>query len=248
MASFSELRDRVVLITGGANGIGTAMVRAFHAQGARVFFCDCEVKPGTTLAKQLDGEVFFQKVDLLKEREIVRWIDGVGRRAGRIDVLINNAAADPRIPLGKTTVADWDRLHARNLRAFFLTARESVKWMRPGAAIVNFSSITFHISPANMTAYVATKAGIIGFTRALARELGPRRIRVNTLSPGWVMTERQKRMFVTAAIKRLIRRSQCIADLIQPEEIADVALFLAGDGSRAITGQEILVDRGWAHS
>ena len=248
MASFSELRGRVVLITGGANGIGAAMVRSFHARGARVFFCDCEVKPGTALAKQLDGEVFFQKVDLLKEREIVRWIDGVGRRAGRIDVLINNAAADPRIPLGKTTVADWDRLHARNLRAFFLTARESVKWMRPGAAIVNFSSITFHISPANLTAYVATKAGIIGFTRALARELGPRRIRVNTLSPGWVMTERQKQMFVTAAIKRLIRRSQCVPDLIQPEEIADVALFLAGDGSRAITGQEILVDRGWAHS
>ena len=248
MATFSELRGRVVLITGGANGIGAAMVRAFQAQGALVFFCDCDRPSGAALVKELQGGVRFQKVDLIQEREIVRWIDGIGRRERRIDVLVNNAAADPRIPLARTTVADWDQLCARNLRAYFLTARESVKWMKPGAAIVNFSSITFHIAPAEMTAYVATKAGIIGFTRSLARELGPRRIRVNTLSPGWVMTERQLRMFITPAVKKLIRRSQCIADFIQPEEIAEVALFLAGDASRAVTGQEILVDRGWQHS
>jgi NAD(P)-dependent dehydrogenase (short-subunit alcohol dehydrogenase family) len=99
-----------------------------------------------------------------------------------------------------------------------------------------------------MSAYVATKGGILGFTRSLARELGPRRIRVNAISPGWVMTERQLRQYVTPAVKRQIRRSQSIPDLIQPDDIAQVALFLAGDGSRAITGQEILVDRGWAHS
>jgi NAD(P)-dependent dehydrogenase (short-subunit alcohol dehydrogenase family) len=99
-----------------------------------------------------------------------------------------------------------------------------------------------------MAAYVATKGGVIGFTRSLARELGPRRIRVNTVSPGWVMTERQLRQYVTPATRKLIRRSQCVPDLLQPEEIADVILFLASDASRAITGQAILADRGWEHS
>jgi NAD(P)-dependent dehydrogenase (short-subunit alcohol dehydrogenase family) len=99
-----------------------------------------------------------------------------------------------------------------------------------------------------MSAYVATKGGVMGFTRSLARELGARGIRVNTVSPGWIMTERQLKQFVTPAVKRLIRRSQCVPDLLRPEDIAEVVLFLASDVSRAITGQEILADRGWAHS
>jgi NAD(P)-dependent dehydrogenase (short-subunit alcohol dehydrogenase family) len=137
---------------------------------------------------------------------------------------------------------------ARNLRACMLTVREAAPAMTAGSSIINLSSITFHQGPALMSAYVATKAGLIGMTRSLARELGPRRIRVNTVSPGWVMTERQLRQYVTPAIRRLIRKAQCIPDLLQPEEIAQVILFLASDGSRAITGQELLVDRGWAHS
>ena len=124
----------------------------------------------------------------------------------------------------------------------------AVKWMRAGSAIINFGSVTFHMGPTNMSAYVATKGGVIGFTRSLARELGPRRIRVNTISPGWVMTARQLREYVSPATKKLIRRAQCIPDLIQPREIAEVVLFLASDASRTITGQELLADRGWQHS
>jgi NAD(P)-dependent dehydrogenase (short-subunit alcohol dehydrogenase family) len=128
-------------------------------------------------------------------------------------------------------------------------ARETAPHMAKGAgAIINLASITFHIAPAAMSAYVATKGGVLGFTRSLARELGPRGIRVNTVSPGWIMTERQMKQFVTPTVKRLIRRSQCVPDLLQPEDIADVVLFLASGASRAITGQEILADRGWAHS
>lgn len=190
----------------------------------------------------------FHAVDLLKETQIKRWIKAVTRQTRTISVLVNNAAADPRIALDKTSTADWDRLFARNLRAYFLTCRTAVPHMPPGAAIVNFSSITFHTGASNMSAYVATKAGIQGLTRALARELGPRGIRVNTLSPGWVMTERQLRQFITPATKRLIRKSQCVPDLIQPAEIAEVSLFLASEASSAVTGQEILADRGWAHS
>ena len=249
MSHFPELKNQVVLVTGGANGIGAATVREFHKQGARVCFCDVDVNASQVLAKELRGEVLFQKVDLLKEREICRWIASIGERWKRIHVLVNNAASDPRISLEKTTAADWDRLFARNLRAGFLTSREATKWMHSGSgSIINLASIVFHTAPANLLAYVATKGGVMGFTRALARELGPRRIRVNTVSPGWVMTDRQLRDYVTPATKRLIKKSQCIPDPIQPEEIAEVILFLASDASRAITGQEILVDRGWAHS
>jgi NAD(P)-dependent dehydrogenase (short-subunit alcohol dehydrogenase family) len=248
MPDYPELKARNVLVTGGANGIGAAIVRAFHQQAARVFLCDIDFKSGQALAQELGGDILFSKVDLLSESEICRWVMHVGSRWKQIHVLVNNAAADPRISLEKTTAAAWDTLFARNLRAYFLISREAVKWMRRGASIINLASITFHNAPPEMSAYVATKGGVLGFTRSLARELGPRRIRVNALSPGWVMTERQIRQYVTLAAKRLIRRSQCIPDLIHPEEIANVALFLASDASRAITGQEILADRGWEHS
>jgi len=192
--------------------------------------------------------VDFQEVDLRKESEVKEWIEQVGARHKRIGVLVNNAAADPRMALEKTTTEAWDDLFARNLRAFFLTCRAASRWMGQGSSIINFSSITFHTAPTPMTAYVSTKAGIIGFTRALAREWGPRRIRVNVISPGWIMTERQLKQFVTPQVKRLIRRSQCVPDLIEAREIADIALFLASNASGALTGQEILADRGWAFS
>jgi NAD(P)-dependent dehydrogenase (short-subunit alcohol dehydrogenase family) len=249
MSYIPELSGRCAVITGGANGIGAAIVRAFHAQGARIFFCDRDAKAGQALANELGGDVHFTRVSLCEEQEICRWISQIGAQAKAIDVLVNNAAADSRRKLAKTTAANWDELFALNLRAYFLICREASPFMpKGGASVINLASITFHIAPPEMSAYVATKGGILGFTRSLARELGPRRIRVNTVSPGWTMTERQLRQFVTPAVKRLIRRSQCIPELIQPAEIAEVVLFLASDASRAITGQEILVDRGWAHS
>ena len=243
-----ELRNRIVLVTGGANGIGAAIVRAFHAQGAQVYFCDVDQTAGEQLATTLGSNVHFRKVDLLSELQIVRWIGAIRKQGQPIHALINNAARDPRIELAKTSAKDWDQLLALNLRAYFLTCRETVKAMQPGSTIVNLASITIHQGPSPMTSYVASKGGVLGFTRALARELGPQRIRANTLSPGWVMTDRQLQHYVRPATKRHIKRAQCIPELIQPEEIADVTLFLASDTSRAITGQEILVDRGWYHS
>ncbi len=245
---YPDLAGRLVLLTGGANGIGAATVEAFCGQGARVAFCDIDVSAGRRLARRLKSRAVFSEVNLESEAEIQEWIREATRRRRAIDVLVNNAACDPRIPLARTSVADWDRLMAINLRAQFITCREAAPHLRRGSAIVNFSSITFYNSPANMTAYVATKAGILGFTRSLARELGPRGIRANVVSPGWTMTERQLREHVTPANRRLILRSQCIPDLLQPEEIASVVLFLASDASRALTGQEILADRGWEHS
>jgi NAD(P)-dependent dehydrogenase (short-subunit alcohol dehydrogenase family) len=248
MPNYPDLRGKVVMITGGANGIGAAMVQAFHAQGAMVYFCDLDRAAGAALQDRLGEGAAFARVDLTSEREVVRWAKQIAKLGKGIQVLVNNAARDPRMALEKMSAKDWDDLFATNLRAYFLLAREAAAHMGGGASIVNFSSITFHQGPAAMTAYVATKAGAIGFTRSLARELGARGIRVNTISPGWIMTARQLKEFVTPPVKRVIRASQCIPKLLQPEEIAEVALFLGSDASRAITGQEILADRGWAHS
>jgi D-xylose 1-dehydrogenase len=243
-----EWSDQAVLVTGGADGIGESIVRSFHQQGARVFFCDVRKVAGRRLARELGSNARFQACDLRDEQQINTWIGTVSSETGTIRALVNNAAIDPRIDFDRMTSQQWDDLFAVNLRACFLTSQAAVRAMKPGAAIVNVGSITFHSGPARMSAYVATKGGVLAFTRSLARELGPRHIRVNAVSPGWIMTSRQLRQYITPAVRRLIQRSQSIPDLIQPEEIARVVLFLAGEASTAITGQEILADRGWMHS
>lgn len=247
MPHYADLTGKVVLITGGAQGIGAATVQAFAARGARVFFCDRDQTAARALIAQLPG-ANFTKVDLARESQIVSWIKKVQHETGVINILVNNAAMDPRIPLADLTRARLESLFAVNLYAMFTTVRESAPHLPHGGSIINLSSITFHTAPACMSAYVASKAAILGFSRSLARELGPRRIRVNTVSPGWTMTERQLREYVDAKTKKLILAAQCIPELLQPEEIAEVVLFLASTASRAITGQEILADRGWAHS
>lgn len=247
MATYDELAGRLVLITGGANGIGQAMVEAFHAQGAVVCFCDLDDRAGVRLAKRLGDRAEFAKVNLCREAGIKRWVAHLAKRHGDIHVLINNAARDPRIALEDVTAKVWDDLIAGNIRAYFLACREASPHLAKASSIINFSSITIHTAPVQMSSYVATKAAAIGLTRSLARELGPRRIRVNSIAPGWIMTERQLKEHVTPAVKRQIRAEQCIPDLIQTEEVADVALFLASDASRAMTGQQFVVDRGWVH-
>jgi NAD(P)-dependent dehydrogenase (short-subunit alcohol dehydrogenase family) len=246
--TYSDLKNKVVLLTGGANGIGAATVREFHQQCARVYFCDRDRSAGEKLERELSGTKF-TTLDLTREQEIVQWIAAVEKAEKKIHVLVNNAAIDTRIPLEEQTIDKVDHLFAVNLRPFFITVRASVPLMPSGqSAIINLSSITFHLGMDQLSAYVATKAAIIGLTRSLARELGPKGIRVNTVTPGWIMTERQLREFVTHETKKLILKSQCIPELLQPADIAQVILFLASDASRALTGQELLSDRGWTHS
>jgi D-xylose 1-dehydrogenase len=248
MARFPELKDQAVVITGGANGIGAAAVRMFHEQGAHVFFCDNDTTGGARLAKELGANAFFHAVDLACEQEILSWVHQIKHEVKTIRALVNNAARDPRIPFFETTSQEWDDLFALNMRAYFLMARECAPAMTPGSSIVNLASIVFYNSPKSLVAYVATKGGVLGFTRCLAREIGDRGIRVNCVSPGWVFTERQVRDHLTPENKKLITERQCIPDFIQPSEISSVILFLASDLSSAVTGQEILVDRGWQHS
>lgn len=242
-ARYNDLENKNVVITGGANGIGESMVNAFHEQGARVHFCDIDLEKGRQLEQDLP-RASYQAVDLTAPAEIENWIGSLDS----IDVLINNAANDPRIPLSELTVEKWDRLVALNVRSYMLTVRAALSRFRVPVSVINFSSVTFHLAPADMSAYVATKGGILALSRSLARELGKSGVRVNTISPGWVMTERQLRQFVDDGTRNMLRERQCQPDLLEPSEIAEVALFLASSASGAITGQELLADRGWYHS
>jgi len=248
MAQFPELKDQSVIVTGGANGIGAATVRMFHERGARIFFCDKDAARGAQFAKELGVNVSFERVDLSSESEILSWTSAIKSQTKNIRALVNNAGWDPRIPFLETTTRQLDDLFALNMRAYFLMARECAPAMTRGSSIVNIASVTFYNTPKNLVAYVATKGGVIGFTRCLARELGERGIRVNCVSPGWVFTERQIRDYLNDTSKRLIQERQCINEFIQPNEIAGVILFLASNLSAAVTGQEILADRGWQHS
>ena len=245
---YHELDQQCVIITGGASGIGASLVRSFAAQGACVFFCDILKETGEQLASELGSCVTFNLVNLTLEDEVTSWIEGIAKKHPFVKVLINNAAQDSRISLEETTMERWDQLMGINLRAAYLCAQQVAPYMEPGpSSIINFGSVTFQLGEANLSAYVTAKGAIVAMSRSLARELGRHHIRVNTLSPGWVMTEKQLHNYVDETVKKRILADQCIPALIQPEEIAEVALFLASDASKAITGQNIAVNRGWTH-
>lgn len=242
------LEDKVVVITGGTQGIGEAFVRAFHAAGSIVHFCGRSRGKGEALIASLGGErVTYTQVDLTQATDIERWFEALSQEAGVIDCLINNAAKDDRYSIDEITVEEWDSFNQLNMRPYFITVKLALPLLRPGSSIINLSSVTFALGYKHLAPYVTTKGAIIGFTRSLARELGPRGIRVNTLSPGWTMTEKQLNERLTEESRAFITEAQCIPDLLQPEEVADTALFLASPLSRAITGQNIYACHGWVH-
>ncbi len=250
MLTFSDLKDRIVIVTGGATGIGEAFVRAFVEQSAIVHFCDIDEDAGRQLADELGERAVFTPLDVTGEDEVRAWIQAAGAVNGRIHTLVNNVAHDQRIPFDDVGMDDWDRLIAVNLRAAFVCTQEAVKFMggNKGGSIINLGSCAFHIGqPNHLSVYISAKGGQLGVTRELARELGPRNIRVNLLSPGWTMTDRQLRDYVTDETRQFLKEVQCLSEPLMPAEIANVALFLASDASRAITGQNILADKGWAH-
>jgi len=236
------------VITGGAQGIGAAIAESFINNDMTVHIADIDDERGAALTSRLGNNCYFSHTDVSQEQDIVNWLKEVGSKHQAIDVLVNNAASDRRISIDKLTTAEWDHFLDLNLRSYFLTCRESLSYLHSGSSIINLGSVTFHVGYADMSAYISTKGGIVGFSRGLARELGPRGIRVNCLAPGWTMTERQLRDYVTPDTIELVKSVQCLPELLQPEEIAQVALFLASRVSSAITGQVILADKGWAHN
>ncbi len=250
-ASYPSLRGRSVFITGGASGIGESLVRHFCAQGSRVAFVDISEERGRELAAAIgpDGQhaPLFIPCDLRDIEALKHAIAQAAVRNGPLHVLCNNAGNDDRHQTEDVTVAYWDDRMAVNLRHQFFAAQAARRHMTAlgGGSIINFGSITWMVGDPDCPAYVTAKAAIWGMTRALAREFGPKRIRVNCMVPGWVMTERQMSLWLNEAGERQIAERQCLPDRLQPSDIARMALFLAADDSAMCTSQQFIVDGGW---
>lgn len=249
-AHYPSLQDRAVLITGGATGIGATLVSEFVAQGARVGFIDLDAKAGQTLAATLAGArhaPVFVAADLTDIPTLDRAIATIRDRIGPIAALLNNAANDQRHGIDATTSESWDAGIAVNLKHQFFAAKNVAADMKAngGGSIVNFGSVSWKLKQGGMPVYTTSKAAVQGLTRSLARDFGPFNIRVNTLVPGWVMTEKQIRLWLDDKGKEDIARGQCINQPLLPEHIARMALFLAADDSAMCTAQDFIVDGGW---
>ena len=239
-ATYPSLAGRRVFITGGATGIGAEMVRAFAGQGARVSIIDLDAAAGAALAAATATD--FARIDVTD----VAALQAAITAAGCIDVLVNNVANDTRHDPLKVTETDWRRTMAVNLDAAFFAAQAVIPAMQAngGGAIINFSSINALLGPADMPGYVTAKAGLLGLTKALARQYGGTRIRVNSILPGWVVTERQLAHWLTPEAEAEWAKLTALPDRILPADVASLALFLAADDSAMITGQQFIIDAG----
>jgi NAD(P)-dependent dehydrogenase (short-subunit alcohol dehydrogenase family) len=241
-----------VIISGGASGIGEGIVRAFAAQGSKVGFVDIMGERGTALAAELTGAghtVSFAECDITDIEKYQRTIAGFADRHGPARALVNNAAHDLRHKFAEVTPAFFDERIAVNLKHSYFAAQAVAPGMiaAGGGSIVNFGSISWMIPVSELTVYTASKAAMHGLSRSLAKELGQHGIRVNTLVPGWVMTERQLTLWVGEEENRLIDASQTLKGRVYPADIANMAMFLAADDSRMISAQDFVVDGGWVH-
>ena len=251
--TYPSLADRVVLITGGASGIGAAFVRAFAAQRARVAFLDLDKATGEALAaevaKAAGATPLFVTCDLLDIDALRTAMAEIQRKLGDAAVLVNNAANDQRQVLSEVTPAEFDWTIGVNLKHVFFAAQAVVPQMqaRGGGSIINMSSIAWMRGAPALPVYAAAKAAIVGFTNSLARSVGPDRIRVNAIAPGMVITERQRRLwYPDEKVITEMRARQAVPDAVTPGDIANMALFLASDESQRITGQCVRVDGGLA--
>src|SRR5271156_943619 len=246
----SPLKGRTVIIPGGASGIGASFVRAFVENGAKVAFLDLQRETGVALADSLvkcEARPLFVPCDLTDTAALHAALGEIRAALGPAAVLVNNAANDQRYEFDQITPKQFDRTIAVNFRHVFFAAQAIVPQMCELGydSIVNMSSVSWMRGLPLLEAYASAKAAIVGFTNTLARALGPHRIRVNAIAPGTVLTERQRRLwFQTEAQVEAARAAQCLPDLIAPEDIANLALFLASDDSRLITKQTISVNAG----
>jgi NAD(P)-dependent dehydrogenase (short-subunit alcohol dehydrogenase family) len=252
-ARYPSLTDRAVLVTGGATGIGASLVEHFAAQGARVAFIDIDSTAGQGLASSLASapgvrhKPLFVAADLTDIAALGAAIEAVRAQLDPITVLVNNAANDQRHSIESTTSESWDAGIAVNLKHQFFAAQAVLADMKQagGGSIINFGSVSWKLKQGGMPVYTTSKAAVQGLTRSLARDFGPFNIRVNTLVPGWVMTEKQVRLWLDDAGRAEIARGQCIQQALMPAHIAAMALFLAADDSAMCTAQDFVVDGGW---
>jgi D-xylose 1-dehydrogenase len=251
-ATYPDLAGKSVFITGGGSGIGAAFTQAFARQNSKVAFLDIAAESSQALTKKIAAETgnaphFFQ-CDVRDIAALQSVIDQANAKIGDISILINNAASDDRHSFESVTPEYWDERFATNLRHMFFTAKAIAPQMQRlgGGSIINMSSIIWHLAITGLPAYSTCKAAVIGLMRTQAREYGPHNIRVNAISPGAVWTERQIKLWYTPEFEQEMMKGQCITARIMPEDIANMALFLASDAAAKCTAQDFTVDAGWS--
>jgi NAD(P)-dependent dehydrogenase (short-subunit alcohol dehydrogenase family) len=243
-ATYPSLKGRSVFVSGGGSGIGASIVEHFAGQGSKVGFVDIN-EPASKAVAAKTGALFL-KCDIRDVKAYQGTIAEMASKLGPITVLVNNAAHDERHKLEDVTPEFWDDRIAVNLRHAFFAIQAVVPGMKRagGGSIVNFSSISYHTMTGNLAVYQAAKAATIGMTRGLARDLGGDRIRLNSITPGWIMTQRQIDLWLTPEAEADLMKAQVLKEKVYPPDIARMALFLASDDSRLISAQNFVVDGG----
>ncbi len=250
-AVYPSLKDRIVFVTGGGGGIGEHIVRNFCQQGSNVFFADIDTDSSKILVSDIRREGFappkFLECDLKDVEKLQFLIKDVINKNGPIKTLINNAAHDERHSIDDVTSEYFDDRIAVNLKHqfFAIKAVHGAMGESGGGTIVNMGSVSWMIGQGGMPIYLSCKSAITGLTRSMARDLGPKNIRVNSVLPGWIMTKRQIEMWLTSEGEKELMSRQCLKRKLQPDEIAKVVLFFSADDSGICTNQNFVADGGW---
>lgn len=249
-ARYPSLEGKRVFVTGGGTGIGEAIVTALAEQGAVVAFVDIADAPSEALCARLADAAHppvYRHCDITDIPALQQTMAQLALELGDFEVLVNNAANDQRHDIATVSLDYWNERIAINQRPMFFTAQAVLPGMQKngGGSIINFSSMSWHAKGAGYPVYATTKAAVVGLTRSLARDLGPFNIRVNTVTPGWVMTQRQVDLWVDDAAKVEIAKAQCLPGALLPQHVAAMVLFLAADDSVMCTAQDFVVDAGW---
>lgn len=251
LAKYGSLQGKRVFITGGGSGIGESLVAEFAAQGALVAFVDIAVEASEALCRRLAEAgltaPLFRHCDITDIASLQAVMAELAEKLGDFDILVNNAANDQRHQAQDVTLEYWNERIAINQRPMFFTCQAVFEGMkrRGGGSIINVSSISWHMKSGGYPVYATTKAAVVGLTRGLARDYGAHNIRVNTVTPGWVMTQRQIELWVDEAAEVEIKKSQCLPNKLMPQDIAAMVLFLASDDGAMCSSQEFIVDAGW---
>lgn len=245
-ATYPSLNGKTVFMTGGASGIGSEIVMAFAAQGAKVGFIDIDAAGSAAMKDRAEGTVDYEICDLRDIDALKAAFAALKSRLGPANVLVNNAARDDRHDWTEVTPEYWDERQATNLRHMFFAIQTVAPDMidAGGGAIVNMGSNSWWEAGGGFPAYATAKAAVHGLTRTIARDLGRHRIRVNTVVPGWIMTERQKSLWATPEALEKHRQRQCLPDLIDPVYVARMVVFLASDDAAMCTANNYMVEAG----
>lgn len=245
---YPDLKGQSVFITGGGSGIGASLTESFLRQGAKVAFCQRSDASAFCdhMADDTGNRPLFVPCDITDMSALHQALETAAAANGPITVLVNNAANDQRHKTLETDEAFWDRSIAINLKAYFFAIKAVIPGMQAagGGSIINFTSISYMMGNVGYPVYATANAGINGMTRSLAREFGPDRIRINALAPGWVLTEKQKQLWVTTEALQAQLDRQCLKDMLAPEDVTGGVLFLASQSSKMMTGQAMVIDGG----